>query len=164
MTATTNPAPAPRKPADAGPVLETFDLHLTFSGLVGESGCGKTTLARTILGLEKPTHGSIQYRGRPLGHSMKSLRAYRRDVQLVLQDPTGALNPRQSVYEAVAEGIRIHKIPGNEEQLVAEAEGDARQNAPGQFDLESVVFVRGGGLHGRFSGRVKCFFICCCAG
>ena len=48
-------------------------------------------------------------------------RAYRRRVQLVLQDPTGALNPRRTVYEAVAEGLRIHRVPGDERAQVAEA-------------------------------------------
>ncbi|MGH2827636.1 MAG: ATP-binding cassette domain-containing protein, partial [Actinomycetota bacterium] len=58
--------------------------------LAGESGCGKTTLARTIMGLETPTSGDLLFEGKPV----KDLRAYRRRVQMVFQDPTGALNPR----------------------------------------------------------------------
>src|SRR3954470_3600621 len=82
--------------------------------LVGESGCGKTTLARTLLGLEKPHSGTVSYEGRPLSYSGRALRSFRRQVQLVLQDPTGSLNPRHTVYEAVAEGPRIHKLPDEE--------------------------------------------------
>jgi oligopeptide/dipeptide ABC transporter ATP-binding protein len=89
--------------------------------LVGESGCGKTTLARTLLGLERPDRGQVLYDGRPLDYRAKSLKAYRREVQLVLQDPTGSLNPRQTVYEAVAEGLRVHRVAGDEERLVARA-------------------------------------------
>src|SRR4249919_2792840 len=55
--------------------------------LVGESGCGKTTLARTMLGLERPTDGAIRYQGAALGYRTSALRGYRRAVQLVLQDP-----------------------------------------------------------------------------
>jgi oligopeptide/dipeptide ABC transporter ATP-binding protein len=86
--------------------------------LAGESGCGKTTLARTIMGLERPRRGEVLFEGRRLG---RNLRAYRRRVQMVFQDPTGALNPRQTIYESVAEGLRIHKVPGAEEDLVAAA-------------------------------------------
>ncbi len=89
--------------------------------LVGESGCGKTTLARTILGLEKPSTGTVLVDGTPLDYGRASLKAYRRRVQLVLQDPTGALNPRHTVYEAVAEGLRIHGITEAEDKRVAEA-------------------------------------------
>jgi oligopeptide/dipeptide ABC transporter ATP-binding protein len=78
--------------------------------LVGESGCGKTTLARTMLGLERPTRGQVLYQGKPLSYRGSALRAYRRAVQLVLQDPTGSLNPRHTVYEAIAEGVRVHKL------------------------------------------------------
>ena len=78
--------------------------------LVGESGCGKTTLVRTLLGLERPHSGTVAFQGAPLRYSSRALRRYRRHVQLVLQDPTGALNPRQTVYESVAEGLRIHKV------------------------------------------------------
>ncbi len=78
--------------------------------LVGESGCGKTTLARTLLGLERPSGGTVAYDGASLGYKPSAMRAYRRRVQLILQDPTGALNPRHNVYESVAEGIRIHKL------------------------------------------------------
>lgn len=89
--------------------------------LAGESGCGKTTLARTILGLQRPTGGKVLYAGRELSYSSRALKAYRREVQLILQDPTGALNPRQSVYESVAEGVRIHRLPGDEQERVREA-------------------------------------------
>ena len=112
--------------------------------LAGESGCGKTTLARTILGLERPASGVVRHHGVPLRYTSKALRAYRREVQLVLQDPTGALNPRHSVYEAVAEGIRIHKLPGNEEELVATALSRAGLRPPERFFLRYPHELSGG--------------------
>ncbi|NIK62087.1 ABC transporter ATP-binding protein [Kribbella shirazensis] len=90
--------------------------------LVGESGCGKTTLARTLLGLERPTSGRITYDGTPLSYTGRALKAFRRQVQLVLQDPMGSLNPRQTVYEAVAEGPRIHRLPSRNTAAVAGSE------------------------------------------
>ncbi len=78
--------------------------------LVGESGSGKTTLARTLVGLTKPVVGEVRWQGKTLGRSQKDLKALRRHVQLVLQDPLGALNPRHTVYESVAEGLRIHGL------------------------------------------------------
>ncbi|GAA1938357.1 ABC transporter ATP-binding protein [Amycolatopsis minnesotensis] len=89
--------------------------------LVGQSGSGKTTLARTMLGLQKPTSGRVLYDGSPVPSSGAGLKAYRRQVQLVLQDPTSALNPRHSVYEAVAEGPRIHGMSGDERDIVRAA-------------------------------------------
>jgi peptide/nickel transport system ATP-binding protein len=107
--------------------------------LVGESGCGKTTLARTLLGLERPTAGRVSYDGKPLTYSGRALRAFRRQVQLVLQDPMGSLNPRHTVYEAVAEGPRIHNLPAknslpaSEEELVASALARAGLRPPERF-------------------------------
>jgi peptide/nickel transport system ATP-binding protein len=100
--------------------------------LVGESGCGKTTLARTLLGLERPTGGQVRYEGVPLTYSSKALKRYRRAAQLVLQDPTGSLNPRHTVYEAVAEGLRIHGI-ADEEKLVAAALSRCGLRPPERF-------------------------------
>ena len=110
--------------------------------LVGESGCGKTTLARTLLGLEKPTTGEVVYDGKPLDY--RRLKAYRRQVQLVLQDPLGALNPRHTVYDAVAEGLRIHKVPGDEEALVADALSRAGLRPPERFFLRYPHELSGG--------------------
>ena len=101
--------------------------------LAGESGCGKTTLARTILGLERPRRGRILFNGRPI--DARGLRAYRRRVQMVFQDPAGALNPRQTVYESVAEGLRVHGIHDREEERVAEALAAAGLRPPERFYL-----------------------------
>jgi len=112
--------------------------------LVGESGCGKTTLARTLLGLEKPTSGEVRYHGRPLHYSSRALKRYRREVQLVLQDPTGALNPRQTVYEAVAEGPRIHGLVADERERVAQALSRAGLRPPERYFLTYPHELSGG--------------------
>ncbi|HEY6740594.1 MAG TPA: ABC transporter ATP-binding protein [Actinopolymorphaceae bacterium] len=112
--------------------------------LAGESGCGKTTLARTLLGLERPSAGHVAYDGTPLSYTSTALKAYRRGVQLVLQDPTGALNPRHTVYEAVAEGLRIHGITDNERQRVAEALAHCGLRPPERFFLAYPHELSGG--------------------
>ncbi|MFE2756381.1 nickel ABC transporter ATP-binding protein NikE [Actinosynnema sp. NPDC059335] len=101
--------------------------------LVGQSGSGKTTLARTLLGLQRPTAGRVLFEGVELPRSAAGLRAYRRQVELVLQDPTSALNPRHTVYESVAEGLRIHRVAGDERARVAEALSQAELRPPELF-------------------------------
>lgn len=117
--------------------------------LAGESGCGKTTLARTIMGLERPRSGEILFEGKPLGRSARELRAYRRRVQMVFQDPTAALNPRQTIYESVAEGLRVHGITRGpngetEEELVARALARAGLRPPERFFLNYPHELSGG--------------------
>ena len=78
-------------------------------GLVGESGCGKTTLARTLMRLLDPTDGSIRFRGEEIGHAGKrSLRPLRREMQMVFQDPFASLNPRKTVAQTVGTPLRLH--------------------------------------------------------
>ncbi len=111
--------------------------------LVGESGCGKTTLARTMLGLERPTQGQVSFAGQPLSYRSGGLRDYRRKVQLVLQDPTGSLNPRHTVYEAVAEGVRVHRLD-DERARVADALSRCGLRPPERFFLRYPHELSGG--------------------
>ncbi len=79
--------------------------------LVGESGCGKSTLARMIMGLDRPTGGSVQFQGVDLATlSRRSLNRLRKKFQIIFQDPYSSLNPRMTVYEALAEPLRLHRI------------------------------------------------------
>ena len=92
-------------------------------GLVGESGSGKSTLGRALLGLVRPSAGSITYRGRELvGLGEHQLRPLRRKLQMVFQDPHASLNPSMTVGKAISDALRIHGLhAGNREQAVADA-------------------------------------------
>jgi oligopeptide/dipeptide ABC transporter ATP-binding protein len=137
------------------PVLEARDLQVSFQtgrrtsaravdgvnlalmpgqilALVGESGCGKSTLARALLGLQPLAGGEVLVDGAALPTSRSGLKAYRRRAQLVLQDPMGSLNPRMTVYESVAEGLRVHGIDG-ESQRVADALSRVGLRPPERF-------------------------------
>jgi oligopeptide/dipeptide ABC transporter ATP-binding protein len=105
--------------------------------LVGESGCGKTTTGRAILRLIEPTSGKIIFDGRDvLSQSPGELRALRRQMQIIFQDPVSSLNPRMTIGAAIREGMLIHRIAEG-------AEADAR----GRRRLEEV------GLRGEYTTR-----------
>jgi oligopeptide transport system ATP-binding protein len=78
-------------------------------GLVGESGSGKTTIGRTLLRLQRPTAGTVKYAGREiLTMSEAEFMPYRRQMQMIFQDPYGSLNPRLSIFEIISEPLEIH--------------------------------------------------------
>ncbi|MFG0326169.1 MAG: ABC transporter ATP-binding protein [Phycisphaerales bacterium JB037] len=145
--------PAPATPPDtASPLLEVRDLHTHFPvrtgvlqrvtdhvravdgvsfslspgetlGLVGESGCGKTTVGRTLLRLIPATSGSVLFEGSSVFDATGSqLRALRRQMQIIFQDPAGSLNPRMRIASIVAEPLVIHGLAKSRDELRAKAE------------------------------------------
>lgn len=117
----------------SAPLLEVQDLHkhfpvgrqqlhavdgVSFSlergetlGLVGESGCGKSTVARTVVGLHPATSGSVRFEGTELvGMSRKQMRPFRRRIQMIFQDPYASLDPRQTVASILAEPLNVHRL------------------------------------------------------
>ncbi|GHF67688.1 hypothetical protein GCM10010218_56470 [Streptomyces mashuensis] len=152
MTATTGPKTGP----DAGPLLAVRDLTMTFPGrrgrrraavravdgvsfdlapgetlgLVGESGCGKSTTGRMIVRLLEPTAGSVVYAGRDISRlSQRALKPLRRELQMVFQDPHSSLNPHQTVARIVADPLLVQGVPAAE----------ARERAAGLMELVGLV-------------------------
>ncbi|RUX05108.1 ABC transporter ATP-binding protein, partial [Mesorhizobium sp. M8A.F.Ca.ET.023.01.1.1] len=79
--------------------------------LVGESGCGKSTVARSIMQLDKPLSGTIRYDGmQMIGAGRATLAGFRREVQMVFQDPFSSLNPRMTIGQALTDPMRVHRI------------------------------------------------------
>lgn len=136
------------------PLVEAVDVHVHFGSaravdgvsigvmpgevvaLVGESGSGKTTLIRALQGLQSITSGDLAVKGEePKWQTSRKGRRVFNDpsIQMVFQDPTGALNPRHTIYEIVAEGLRIRGRPDNEEELVASALARAGMRPPERF-------------------------------
>lgn len=96
----------------------SFDIERgrTF-GLVGESGCGKTTVGRTIVRLYTPTDGAIYYDGNDIAKlDNKQIAPYRRKMQMIFQDPYASLDPRMTVGDIIAEPIRAHKLYSNDSE------------------------------------------------
>ncbi|MGB4778520.1 ATP-binding cassette domain-containing protein, partial [Microbacterium sp.] len=112
-----------RRPEDV-PVLTGLDLRIATGeaiGIVGRSGSGKSTMLRILLGLEQPDAGEVRVGGAPLPRSGKGLRAFRRHVQYIPQEPGTSLDPRMTVEQLVLDPLRRLGVPGDHRAIVATA-------------------------------------------
>lgn len=88
-------------------------------GVIGESGCGKTTLLKTLMGLHDPTGGEIRYQGTPLSSfSRADWKEFRRNVQIIFQDPFNSIDPKMTVQETLKEPLKIHGMEATEERVL----------------------------------------------
>lgn len=102
-------------------VLDNISFQLKSGetvALLGRSGCGKSTLARLLVGLESPDEGEVRWQGTPLKQlNARARQAFRRDIQMVFQDPVSAVNPRKTVRDILREPLRhLLKLPNSEQQ------------------------------------------------
>jgi oligopeptide/dipeptide ABC transporter ATP-binding protein len=109
-------------------------------GLVGESGCGKSSLGKTVVRLVDPSAGTIRFRGNDITRlRQRALRDVRRELQIVFQDPYSSLNPRSTVEKILSEPLRVHKVDGTRSQRVRELldivhlPADAASRLPHEF-------------------------------
>ncbi|ESW71916.1 dipeptide ABC transporter ATP-binding protein [Mesorhizobium sp. C277A] len=141
----------------AAPIRAVDDVSLSLApgqsvALVGRSGCGKSTLARMILALDKSTSGTIRFRGETItGKSEAELKAARRDMQVVFQDPYGSFDPRQKVEKLVAEPLHVLEkkpTPAERREMVAHA---LHEVGLGTSDMDKYPHEFSGGQRQRLS-------------
>ncbi|KAA9367140.1 MULTISPECIES: ABC transporter ATP-binding protein [Ochrobactrum] len=102
--------------------------------LVGESGCGKSTVARSIMQLDRPQSGSIRYQGTELvGAAKRDLRRFRREAQMVFQDPFSSLNPRMTIAQALIDPMRVHRLGSSAALRDRAADLLAKVNLPADY-------------------------------
>jgi len=127
-------------------------------GFVGESGCGKTTMGRTILRLVEPTSGKIYYKGTEVTSlNKKRLKNLRRRMQMIFQDPYGSLNPRRTVSDILRQTIKIHKLTNSktkEESLIKNSLEEVELKPIDQFWGKYPALLSGGQLQRVGIGRV----------
>ena len=121
--------------------------------LVGESGCGKSTVARLLVGLYEPTRGSVEFDGRDTAQTLASAeaRALRKRMQMIFQDPYASLNPRWKVRDIVGEPLREHGLAMSEPELEAKVADLLHSVGMGAADMEKFPHQFSGGQRQRIS-------------